>query len=233
MLNVICLKHGTKYSAEYVNKLYNMTKRHLSVPHRFVCFTDDARELDPNIEIRAIPESSPLSGWWWKPYIFKKDHFPEGDINLFFDLDMVIVGNIDKFIDYKTTEFVGLEDLSRVFNKGTAKLGSAVMKWPAGKFSDIWETLEKNLHFTKKFRGDQDWIWHLHSKNIKFYPKEWIISYKWEARNLSELYRDSDRRMKFKTVRNPTIPKETSVLAFHGSPDPHEVMDPIIVDNWK
>ena len=41
-LNVICMKWGTKYSSEYVNKLYSMVARNLSVPFRFVCFTDDA-----------------------------------------------------------------------------------------------------------------------------------------------------------------------------------------------
>ena len=40
---VVCLKHGSKYSSEYVNKLYNMCKRHLTVPYEFVCFTDDLR----------------------------------------------------------------------------------------------------------------------------------------------------------------------------------------------
>ena len=30
---IVCLKHGTKYSSEYVNKLYNMVKRHCTIPH--------------------------------------------------------------------------------------------------------------------------------------------------------------------------------------------------------
>ena len=38
---IVCLKHGAKYSADYVNRLYNMTKRHCTVPFTFVCFTDD------------------------------------------------------------------------------------------------------------------------------------------------------------------------------------------------
>ena len=47
---VVCLKHGSKYSSEYVNKLYNMCKRHLTVPYEFVCFTDDLRGIDANIK---------------------------------------------------------------------------------------------------------------------------------------------------------------------------------------
>ena len=47
---IVCLKWGKKYSAEYVNKLYYMTQRHCKVPHEFVCFTDDLRDINPKIK---------------------------------------------------------------------------------------------------------------------------------------------------------------------------------------
>ena len=94
MLNVVCLKHGTKYSSEYVNKLYNMIQRHLTVPHRFTCFTENKENLNDNINVIDLP-NIPLEGWWFKPYIFRRGHFPDGDTVLYFDLDMVIVNNID------------------------------------------------------------------------------------------------------------------------------------------
>ena len=40
MINVCCVYYGNKYKAEYVQKLYNMVKRNLTVPHKFICFTD-------------------------------------------------------------------------------------------------------------------------------------------------------------------------------------------------
>jgi hypothetical protein len=41
-LSVVCVKHGTKYPADYVNRLYNMVRRHLPGNWRFICLTDDA-----------------------------------------------------------------------------------------------------------------------------------------------------------------------------------------------
>jgi len=231
MLNVICLKHGTKYGPEYVNKLYNMIQRHLTVPHRFVCFTDNAENLNSNIEIRKLPPMT-IQGWWWKPYLFKADHFPTHDTILFFDLDMVIVKNIDHLIDYKTESFVGLRDVGRVFRPGYNKLGSAVMKWPAGQFSRIWDNLEKDLSQSKRYQGDQEWIFEQVKKEIEFYPDDWIRSYKWEIRNRSELLGLGPRSV-FKEVRNPAIPENTSVLAFHGYPHIHSVQDPVILENWR
>jgi len=233
MLNIICLKFGTKYSSEYVNKLHSMIKRHLTMPFRFVCFTENPAELNQDIDIISLPSTEALHGWWWKLYIFKQGHFQTGDTNLFFDLDMVIIDDITKFVNYLPDEFVGLENLNRAFKRYPSSLGSAVLRWPAETYTDIWTEFKKNPVSAMRWPGDQDWIWRLHQKNIKFFPRDWIISYKWEARNLKELIKGDDRRHRFKTVRNPTVPKDTAVLAFHGTPDPHEVKDPIIIDNWR
>jgi hypothetical protein len=231
MLNVVCLKHGTKYSSDYVNRLHNMVKRHLTVPFNFACFTDNSNGIDTSIEIVKLPDDKRFQGWWWKPYLFKPEHYQIGDTNLFFDLDMVIVSNIDKLVNYMPGEFLGLKDVGRVFNPKFQKLGSAVLRWTAGEYSDIWSKIESNPNEMKRYQGDQDWIWSQHKDNIKFFPDSWIRSYKWEIRKRDELIRINGR-YNFKDIQHPKIDPETCVLAFHGSPDPHEVSDPIIVDNW-
>ena len=55
-MNVICMKWGSKFGAEYVNRLRSMVVRHLPHPHRFVCFTEDARGIDPAVEVAPLPE---------------------------------------------------------------------------------------------------------------------------------------------------------------------------------
>ena len=56
--NVICIKWGTKFGSEYVNRLYRMVEKNLSIPHRFVCFTDNGEGLDEGIEVRELPPYS-------------------------------------------------------------------------------------------------------------------------------------------------------------------------------
>lgn len=231
MINVVCVKHGTKYSPHYVNCLYNMVQRHMTLPYRFICFTEDLTNLNPGITIKLLPSSLDLQGWWWKLYLFKKGHFTAGETVLFFDLDMVIINNIDKFLTFMPGQFVGLEDVGRVYRAYPKKLGSAVMRWEANSYSDIWDNFEKSPGLIEKFRGDQDWIWSLHSNTIKFYPAMWIRSYKWEIRSQAELVRIGNKQV-FKEVKTPIIDQETSVIAFHGTPNPEDVLDPVIVDNW-
>ena len=232
MYNIICLKHGTKYGPEYVNKLKNMVKRHTTLPFNFFCFTENTHGIDSDINTIPLPMNKNLSGWWWKPYVFKEGLFPSGTINFFIDLDMVIVNSIDKLLEYLPDTFVGLEDVGRVFGPGRIKLGSAVLKWPANSFTEVWTNFENDHTIVKQFPGDQDYLWHFHKDQIKFFPSDWIRSYKWEVRDRSEIIRVNGR-MTFKDIRDPRIDSNTSILAFHGSPDPHEVKDPVIVDNWK
>lgn len=230
-VNVICVKHGSKYSSLHVNRLYNMVMRNLTLPHNFICFTENPTDINSAIDIRSLPPY-PIVGWWWKTYIFNKFHYNPTDINLFFDLDMVIVKNIDHFIDYLPQEFVGLRDVKRVFISDIENLGSAVMKWPACMYSDIWDKFVTDPSISTRFRGDQDWIWYLYSSSIKFFPDEWIRSYKWEIRSRQEI-QGFGPTAQFKDIKNPTIPSDTSVLAFHGYPQIDSVRDPVIVDNWK
>lgn len=232
MINVICVKHGNRYSSEYVNRLRNMVSRHLTLKHRFVCFTENTDGMSTDIEIIDLPKKSELSGWWFKPYIFSSVHFSQGDINLYFDLDMVIVNNIDHFIRYEPSKLVGLRDLARVFRRNWTKLGSAVMKWPAKTYTNVWSDFKRDhVSIMKKFRGDQDWIWHLCRDELYFFPEQWIQSYKWQIRDRNELEK-TRKGLRFSKSRNPTIPPDTSVLAFHGTPDVADVNDPVIVKNW-
>ncbi len=231
MLNVICLKHGTKYGPEYVNNLFSMMERHLTVPHNFICFTDNPTDFNERISVRMLP-NNPIQGWWWKPYIFKQGHFHHEDVNLFFDLDMVIVRNINHFIDYKPGKFIGLEDVGRVWGIRPPKLGSAVLRWQGNQYEHLWKNIEQDPSICKKFHGDQDYIWSICREQIEFFPSDWIRSYKWEIRKQEDLVRQSSGYV-FKNIDNPYVPPETAVQAFHGTPNPHEVQDPVIVDNWR
>ncbi len=108
---ILCLKHGTKYSAEYVNKLYNMTTRHSSVPFKFACITENADGLDPNITVIPIPKYS-VSGWWYKPWVFSSELPINGTI-LFLDLDIVVIKNIDSLWDFQPGKFCIIRDFNR------------------------------------------------------------------------------------------------------------------------
>jgi hypothetical protein len=215
MYNVITLKHGTLYEADYVNKMYNMVKRNLTLPFTFYCVTDDPRELDKNIEIVMLPKDYMFKGWWCKPYLFKSGLF-EHDVNFYIDLDMVIVDNIDCFMLYEPGKFVGLRNYIylKTGYKKQRLLGSGVMRWQNNTMGMIHDRLQRDVTLADRFPGDQEYIWQYHKDVIVFYPDKWTISYKWH----------------YVRTRNIT---NTKIIAFHGVPKPHESDDKNVVDNWK
>lgn len=226
MNHIVCLKHGNKYGVEYVNKLYSMCKRNSSVPFTFSCITEDANNLDPAINHIPLP-SYDIAGWWFKPWVFSKD-FPVKGTILFLDLDLVIINNIDYLWNYNPDQFCIIRDFNRHRIPNWNKFNSSVFRFNSSDYHFIWDNLVSDLTQIKKFHGDQDWIHSQLKRGFSFWPEEWIQSYKWEVRKREELI-----NKRFRTIANPLVNSETSILVFHGEPNPHDVKDPIIVDNWQ
>ena len=55
-MHVLCFKWGTKYGPEYVNRLYAMVERNLSLSFAFHCFTDDNRGIRSGVECHSLPQ---------------------------------------------------------------------------------------------------------------------------------------------------------------------------------
>ena len=227
---IICLKHGDKYNSDYVNKLYNMVQRHCTIPFKFACITENSQGINPNIHIIPTPKAK-LSGWWYKTWVFSND-IPLSGTLLFFDLDIVIVKNIDNLWSYNQGSFCIIRDFNRVHINNFNKFNSSVFRLEKGSLPYVWENLSKDWRQSTTMHGDQDWIFRQVKTNYKFWPEEWIQSYKWEIRSRTDIIIENNKR-KFKDIINPKIKPETSILVFHGDPKPEEVKDPIIVDNWK
>ena len=54
-INIICMKWGDKYGADYVNRLYGMVNRNLTLPFNFVCFTENPEGIHSNVKICPLP----------------------------------------------------------------------------------------------------------------------------------------------------------------------------------
>ncbi len=230
MTTILCVRYGNKYGKEYVERLRNMVSRHCTIPYEFVCLTDDPTPID-GVKLIVRPHAGYQRPWWHKVHMFDPSLGLKGRI-LYFDLDVAIVNSIDKLVDgLKEADFFGIRDFNRKFHSNWQILNSSVMSWQGGYHTDIWTIFCDRKTEAMKLHGDQDWIYKVAKSRIKFWADEYIMSYKWEIRQRNEIQR-IDGKFQFKTIRNPDIPKNCSVLVFHGDPKPEDIKDPIIVDNW-
>jgi hypothetical protein len=229
-VTVLCVKFGSKYGPEYVEKLRNMVSRHLSIPYEFVCLTDHQHPIEGVKSIIRPNEGYP-KGWWHKVHMFDPSLGLKGRV-LYMDLDVIIHSNINRLVIGQEKRFMGIRDFNRKFNPNWNILNSSVMSWPAGLHPDIFTTFKTDPRKAQRLHGDQDWIWQVAKSRITFWPDRWILSYKWEVRDRSEILYSGTQR-KFKSVRNAPIPRDCSICVFHGDPNPHEIQDPYVLDNWK
>ena len=233
MLNFACVYYGDKYTRpptdpwSYLRNLYNMVERNLTVPYRFVCFTDSTvlhkqKEFrGKDIEFRQFKRHD-FEGWFNKLQLFSPESKLEGD-TLYMDLDVVIMKNIDELATIgESKNFVGMND----FNPSSGLFNSSIMRFNNQYHSIIWkEYLKRKTEFNNA-HGDQDIISAIiksHEDTITF-PDSWTQSYKWYDRTGTRYHKG-----KWTFEHNG----ESLVTVFHGQPNPHESDKEWVKNAWK
>jgi hypothetical protein len=212
---IICMKWGTRYDSEYVNRLYRSIKRHTTRKTKLICFTDNDIGISSNVICKPLPKINlpkKISYTPWRKLSVWK--YPlsdlQGDI-LFLDLDLVITGNLDRFFEYKPNQYCVIENWTQ---KGLGIGNTSCFRFPAGRYKEIFTKFEENSEYIwKKYHIEQIYI----SKTINeqvFWPNDWCKSFK---HNLLPSW-------PLRIWRPAILPKETSIVAFTGKPDPDDVI---------
>lgn len=220
---VICMKWGKAYAPDYVNVLASAVRRHLAEDHRFVCFTDDAEGIDPQVECLPIPDMglSPANfrfGAWPKISLFKPDLYDLSGRALFIDLDSMICDDLAPMFDHPG-DLVMIQEWRRPIDRlkinRPVRGASGVISFQIGALGHLYhELVARPEHWTQSIRNDQRFMWKL-QPNITFWPAPWVISFKRHLMHAPLVNRVLPPR---------TPPKGTRILAFHGRPRPAELV---------
>jgi hypothetical protein len=195
--NVVCLKWGTKYGPEYVNKLYGALKRNTTLPFTLHCFTEDATGINKNVVIHPLKYKG-IDGWWNKLYLFSNEVDLDGRI-LFIDLDTLITGNIDDMLKVDKG-FVMLKDFFYPLQDNN---GSGLMSFDLKQNVDVWGSFIANPKAAVQQlhpHGDQKWI-------VKFVKD---ITH-WQTILPNQVY-------SFKIHCGSGLPNNARIICYHGKP---------------
>ncbi len=214
---VICMKWGTRYGPEYVNRLYAGIKRHTKRAVRFVCLTDNTDGLHPDIETRPVPPINiPARVASWKPWpklaVWQDPLYDlTGDV-LFLDIDLIITGPLDDLFDYYPGEYCVIENWTQ-FGQGVGN--TSVFRFPVGKYAHIYTNFVADPEgIMRDYKIEQQYI----SARIpeqRFWPRAWCISFKHSCLPPVPL----------RWFKAPELPKDARVIAFTGKPDPDEAAE--------
>jgi hypothetical protein len=229
-----CVIYGSAYDWTYVERLYNMLNRHITVGIRLHVYTEADRTVpEPMIkhELTEWPLVQSRRAWWYKMQLFNPVHHA-GPL-LYFDLDTVIVRNIDWIWQSPVTYFWAVRDFKYLWRTNHVGLNSSIMWWDTRHYRHIWDTfLQQDLAIMmKKYHGDQDYISAVIPQNQRrFFDQNQVQSWRWQC--LDGGYNFAKRR--HQTAGSGTVLSDrTSVMIFHGNPKPSTITDPVVIAHWR
>ena len=218
---IVTLKWGNRYGSEYVNRLASAVRRHTKEPVTVMCFTDDASGIDPSVEIHPIPEidlpPAEMVTGWRKLCLFRPDLPIEG-LGLFVDLDVVITGPLDAFFTFGDEHEIPiihnwLPPHKTWFRPDPMIGNSSVFRWNLNHCTFVWDQFHQEKDWAlANFRPPQSYLTHCIRPRMKFWPAEWVRSFKRHCRPVFPL----------NFLLTPSLPADARIIAFHGKPDPDE-----------
>ena len=223
---VLCMKWGTKYGPEYVNRLYAMVRRHLRGDFRFVCLTDDRRGLRPEVQCLpipnlALPPGIPERGWT-KLTTFEADLHGLRGTALFLDVDVVILDDITPFFEHPG-EFLIIHDWKRPWR---ITGNSSVYRFELGAHADVLAEFRATQEAVRaRLRNEQAFLSEvLHRQGrLAYWPASWCASYKYHC----------IPRWPANFWRAPQPPAGARIIVFHGEVNPPDAIEGRRNRRWR
>jgi hypothetical protein len=231
-ITVACvLRSGGVYDAEWVAKLQRGVARHLSLPHRFVAFSDvdvPCERIPLRYDWELLTKDKPRKHnwavapkWWSKIELWRPGALPTNETILYLDLDSIITGSLDAIASYPH-RFTMAADPWRADTD--LPYCSAVMAW-RGDYSIIFD----------KFAADPDGIAHRYDVDE---PHRGRIGDQ-------AFIEDTVQADTFRKLMGPVIasykcdnlqsgpPRNAAVCMFHGLPKMNQITTGWVPELWK
>lgn len=220
---ILCMKWGNKYPAEYVNRLYKMVKKNLTLDFQMICLTDDPTGIDPAVQCHPIPalnlpDNLPERGWK-KLTTFTPNLYNLKGMALFLDLDVVIVDNIDAFFTHPAQHPDSVM-IIRDWKKPWRKVGnSSVYRFWLGdnRYPDLLANFEKNFtSIRQQFRHEQAYLSDYLRKHhhLEYWDKTWCVSFKYQC----------VAPIPLNFWQAPRLPHGAKIVIFHGEVNPPDAL---------
>lgn len=233
-IDCACVIHGDTYNWTYVERLYNMLNRHISAGVRLHVYTEADRPVPAPMIKHELDDwkiAGPKMSWWYKMQLFNTKKFA-GPL-LYFDLDVVIVNNIDWITQASLRWFWSVRDFRYLWRPHDLSINSSVMWWDNQNTQQVWQAFcqQKLDKLVKSYKGDQDFLKdHVPQEICRYFNHERVLSWRWQCKDGGY---DFKTRRFFQPDTETKYSENASVLVFHGRPKPAEINDVVISNHWN
>jgi hypothetical protein len=235
VIDVLTWRWGDKFGPEYVNRLASMLSRHLHVPHRLHCFTDDASGVIPSVACHPAPDPYPAHMVAGKGRAsrscFRRIRMYDRDMAdlvgpriLHLDLDVVIVGDVTPLFD--RPEPLVVYDMEN--RKGRVSYNPSVLLMDAGVLHHMREEFDRDPAGVWQRAKSEGWtmsdmaVLGLYASRVR--PPTWG-----RADGVLAYYRD---------VRHAPheLPEGARMVLFYGDDNPGDqrvAAKPWVAEHWR
>jgi len=224
IVKIVTLKWGSLYGPEYANRLCAAVNRNLSIPHEFVCFTDNPEGLLPEIKTFPIPEvpiPDRVKNSGWRKIALFRDDLPIEGTCLFMDLDLVVTGSLDDFFTYGEPDQIPIIHNwvawhKKLLRKRPEVGNSSVFRFVANECSFVFKQyLSEKEWALQNFWPPQTYLTHCIRPKMVYWPETWVRSFK----------RHCARSFPLNFFLPAIKPHDARIIAFHGRPHPDQALN--------
>lgn len=232
---IVCIKWGTLYGAEYVNRLYGMVARNITGPFNFYCLTDDDLGIRSEVMCKPLPElgttlptyaahiwgkpeRASTFGVWDKVRLWNPNFTGISGEVLFLDLDVVITGALDQFFEFDSDERVVM---ARSETKLLRKAGqSSIYRFRVGQLSSLYDEFRADAQkVVETWKLEQDFLNDRAPGGIAYWPKRWVRNFRVSC----------IPPFPINYFKAPSIPNNARVILFPGRLNPPDA----VVGRWS
>jgi len=221
--NIICIKWGTLFGPEYVNRLYSGVRRNIDAPVRFFCMTEQADGIHPDVDILPLPVepfAEPMNaalavanrqGAMRKVSLFRPGLVPDLDGPVLgFDLDVVITGDLTPIWQMAPGKIAMRHDWTEA-RKGRPTGHGSVFRFDPALHGFLYDDLAAHPYQeVETARGsEQRYTSHkaMDRGVFEYIPNDWVVSFKYDCNPFPMNW-----------LRRPHLPTDARVVCFHGRP---------------
>lgn len=215
---VVCMKWGSRYGPDYVNRLLSMIRRHSRRATRLVCYTDNASGIDPVVEAHDLPPITLPERVRWTPWRKISLWSPElpgltGDA-LYLDLDLLITGPLDDFFDHAPGRLGIIRNWTADGARGIGN--TSAFRFHVGSAPHLLARIESEPETVLgRHNNEQIYVSRESGLDKAFWPESWCLSFK---HSLLPPW-----PMNF--LQAPELPETARIVAFTGKPDIDEALE--------
>lgn len=217
-----------EYVPEHVNVLAAMFRRHLTLPHRFVCITDLKAGFEKGVEVMPIPASAQKLAAFRTPegarfpscyrrlWMFSDEAKCLGKRVLMTDLDVLLTRNVDHLFAPRA-KFVGWQP--KASWGGRERIGGGLYLLTPGAHPEVYEDFQGMASIVQAraagYRGsDQAWMSYMLFGKVKLWPES------------AGIYSIRD-------MKDGQLPDDACLIQFNGTGKPWHGKPYWTREHWK